>query len=230
MKLAERYASIDVLPRTIPVFPLNGVLLLPRANLPLNIFEPRYVQMFDDALSGPRLIGVAQPARQMSAGHESPQGKSVPLRQTGCVGRITAYQEVEDGRLIVQLVGVCRFSFVMENETPRLYRTITVDYTSFAPDLIAGAGADEVDREALLAALKRFIEARDLKADWTSIQRSENEQLVNALSVMCPYGPEEKQALLEAQDLKTRANLLIALAEMEIAAGERGGGSGTMLQ
>lgn len=230
MKLAERYPSIDGLARTIPVFPLNGVLLLPRANLPLNIFEPRYVQMIDDAISGSRLIGVAQPARQLSSGHESPQGKSVPLRQTGCVGRITAYQELEDGRLIVQLAGICRFSLVTENETPRLYRTITVDYGAFGHDLVAGEGADEVDREALLAALKRFTEARDLKADWTSIQRSENEQLVNALSVMCPYGPEEKQALLEAKDLKTRANLLIALAEMEIAAGERSGGSGTMLQ
>lgn len=230
MKLDERYPSIDVLARTIPVFPLNGVLLLPRANLPLNIFEPRYVQMIDDAISGARLIGVAQPARQLSSGQESPQGKSVPLRQTGCVGRITAYQELDDGRLIVQLAGICRFTVVTENETPRLYRTLTVDYAAFAHDLVPGEGADEVDRDALLAALKRFTEARDLKADWPSIQRSENEQLVNALSVMCPYGPEEKQALLEAKDLKTRANLLIALAEMEIAAGERGGGSGTMLQ
>jgi uncharacterized protein len=230
MKLAERYATVDALPRTIPVFPLNGVLMLPRANLPLNIFEPRYIQMFDDALSGTRLVGFAQPARQLSAEQESPQGKAVPLRATGGIGRITAFQEVDDGRLIVQLTGVCRFSLVMENETSRLYRTVTVDYTPFARDLLPGEGAGDVDREALLAALKRFLESRNMKADWPSIQRSENEQLVNALSVMSPYGPEEKQALLEAQDLKTRADLLIALAEMEIAAGERGGGSGTMLQ
>jgi uncharacterized protein len=222
MKLADRYPNVEVLPRTLPVFPLAGVLLLPRATLPLNIFEPRYLQLFDDALSGARLVGIIQPARQVVEGDESPQGKAVALRTVGCVGRMSAYQELDDGRLVVQLTGVARFTVTSENDTPRLYRSLTVDYTRFAEDTVVGHGADEVDRDGLLAGFKRFLEARDMKADWDSIRRAPNEQLVNALSIMSPYGPEEKQALLEAGDLKTRASLLVALAEMELAAGHRG--------
>jgi uncharacterized protein len=206
------------------------VLLLPRAVLPLNIFEPRYLQMFDDVLSGARLIAIVQPDRAVEdAQQESPQGQAVALRQTGCVGRLTAFQEADDGRMIVQLTGIARCTVVDEVVTPRLYRSIAVDYTPFARDLMAGDGASSVDRPALLTALKRFLDARDLKADWASIERSETEQLVNGLSIMSPYGPEEKQALLEAKDLATRASLLIALAEMELAAG-KGGASGTRLQ
>jgi uncharacterized protein len=229
MKLAERYPTIEALPRTLPVFPLMGCLLLPRATLPLNIFEPRYLQLFDDALSGPRLVGIIQPARAVSEDEESPQGKAIALRSVGCVGRISAYQELDDGRLVVQLTGVARFTAKAELDTPRLYRTLTVDYTRFAEDTVVGQGAEEVDRDGLLSGLKRFLEARDMKADWDSIRRAPSEQLVNALSIMSPYGPEEKQALLEAGDLKTRASLLVALAEMELAAGP-GGGPGTLLQ
>lgn len=225
----ERFQSVADLPRVIPVFPLGGAILLPRANLPLNIFEPRYLQMFDDALAGPRLIGIVQPART-HGDDESPNGKEVSLRKVGCVGRITAFQEQDDGRMIVSLHGLARFAPIEERPSDRLYRTFAVDYGAFARDFDAGRGMDAVDRTALLAALKKFLEARDLKADWGAIGKSNTETLVNALSLMSPFGAEEKQALLEAADLKSRADILVALAEMEAAQSSRGGGSGSTLQ
>jgi uncharacterized protein len=229
MRTSERYTSVSQLPGEIPVFPLGGAILLPRATLPLNIFEPRYLQMFDEAMSAARIIGIIQPARDAGE-QESPDGRVVPLRQIGCAGRVTAYQELDDGRLIVGLLGIIRFSVTTERSTAKPYRICAVDYAPYEGDLSAGQGADEVDRDKLLATLKKFLEARSLKADWPSIGRAANEQLVNSLSIMSPYGPEEKQALLEAADLKTRSELLVALAEMEIASAGRSGGSGSTLQ
>jgi Lon protease-like protein len=228
MKLTERYPSVDALPPELPVFPLRGAILLPRSSLPLNIFEPRYLQMFDDAVGSHRLVGIIQPARE-SGDSESPQGNAVPLRSVGCVGRITGYQEVDDGRLLISLTGIARFSVRQEVPSHRPYRLCAVNYQPFAKDLVAGAGEELVDRDALVAALKAYLETRNLKADWAAVTRSSNETLVNSLSIMSPYGPEEKQALLEAADLRTRADVLIALAEMEIASAGRGG-SGTTLQ
>jgi uncharacterized protein len=237
MKLTERYQRVDQLPATLPVFPLRGCILLPRAGLPLNIFEPRYLAMFDAALTGNRLIGIVQPARAKSAANddedeeaenESPQGSAVALRGVAGIGRIMAFQELEDGRLIVSLTGVARCRLGDELPDDKPYRTFRIHPEGFADDLAEGHGEETVPREALLSTLKRFLEARNLKADWASIGRSQNEQLVNSLAVMSPYGPEEKQALLEAVTLKDRADMLIALAEMELAA--RGGGSGSTLQ
>jgi uncharacterized protein len=229
MKLADRYPSIDRLPTMLPVFPLNGAILLPRANLPLNIFEPRYLEMVDAALSGARMVGIIQPARE-AGNRESPAGQSVPLRAVGCAGRIVAFQEQDDGRMIVSLAGVVRFRVASEAQVAKPYRMCHVAYSGFADDLTPDLGADAVDRDSLLAALKKFLEVRNLKADWKSISRSENETLVNSLAIMSPYGPEEKQALLEAADLKTRAEILVAFAEMEIASAGRGGSSGNTLQ
>ncbi len=229
MRASDRYTSTSSLPRVIPVFPLGGAILLPRATLPLNIFEPRYLQMFDEAMSGPRIVGIVQPAREAESS-ESPQGRVVPLRHVGCAGRVTAFQELDDGRLIVGLSGLIRFAITSELPSEKPYRACTVDYAAYAGDLTSGQGADDVDREKLLSTLKKFLDARSLKADWASIGRAANEQLVNSLSIMSPYGPEEKQALLEAADLKARSELLIALAEMEIAAAGRSGGSGSTLQ
>jgi uncharacterized protein len=200
-------------------------LLLPRASLPLNIFEPRYLKLFQDVLSGHRLVGMVQTERT-SGDAESPDGSAVPLCKVGCVGRVTAFQEVDDGRLIVSLTGIIRFDITRELQSVEPYRLCQMDYDRFARDLVAGSGEDEVDREGLLKTLKAFLEARELKADWAAIARSPNETLVNALAVMSPYGPEEKQALLESVDLKSRADILVALAEMELAAGSHGGGSG----
>ncbi len=237
MKVTERYRRIEDLPSTLPVFPLRGCVLLPRAGLPLNIFEPRYLAMFDAALTSNRLIGVVQPARSgpvaandddADSDAESPDDAAVQLRSVAGIGRIMAFQELEDGRLIVSLTGVSRCRLGKELMDGRPFRSFQVHCETFAGDLIEGHGEDVVPRDRLLATLKRFLEARNLKADWASIGRSGNEQLVNSLSVMSPYGPEEKQALLESGTLQARAEMLIALAEMELAAS--GGGTGSTLQ
>jgi hypothetical protein len=198
--------------------------------LPLNIFEPRYLAMLDDVISGARIIGIIQPASD-DVGKldvsESPAGKSAALRRIGCAGRVTSFQELDDGRLVITLTGISRFEVVDEANTTHAYRVMSVSYDRFAQDFSAGLGEEQIDREHLLRVLKSYLEQNRLKADWTSIQRSSSEFLINALSVMSPYGPEEKQALLEASDLRTRANVLIALAEMELASG---GDSGSTLQ
>lgn len=234
MKITERYKTVRDIPTVLPVFPLRGCILLPRASLPLNIFEPRYLDMLNDTIAGHRLVTIVQPQRTPPTGNdeeeprESPQGSTVPLRATGCIGRITAFQELDDGRFIVSLTGVSRCELAEEMADGKPYRRFHVSLERFAGDLQPGIGEQEVPRELLLATLKRFLEARQLRADWNSIGRSASEALVNSLSVMSPYGPEEKQALLEAATLKARADMLIALAEMELAAS--GGPSGSTLQ
>lgn len=227
MAVTDRYRRTDDLPRRLPLFPLRGVLLLPRVGLPLMIFEPRYLAMLEDAIGGERMIGIIQPAASAEA-VESPAGSEVELRRVGCAGRITAFQELEDGRYGVTLTGVCRFEAGHEVASSKPYRTATVSFDRFMQDLQAGAGEADVDRENLLRVLKTYIEVRRLQADWGAIQRAPNESLVNTLAIISPYGPEEKQALLEAADLKTRAEILVALAEMELAA--QGGSSGSTLQ
>jgi Lon protease-like protein len=209
---ADYRGPID-LPGTIPVFPLPGALLLPRGQMPLNIFEPRYLAMIDDALrDGHRLIGMIQP----DPAHSGPANKP-PLYQTGCVGRITQLAESGDGRYLLELTGVARFRIEEELTVLTAYRQCRVTYAPFADDFVARKGENEVDRKALLRALNDFMKANDLKADWEDIDKAPNEALVNALSMMSPYGAAEKQALLEAPDLKTRAELLVAITEIELA-------------
>ncbi len=228
MSLTQRYHKPQDLPPRIPVFPLRGAILLPRATLPLNVFEPRYLAMLDDVMAGNRVIGILQPVVAAdSDDQESPIDKSAHLRAVGCVGRVTSYQELDDGRLVITLTGVMRFECVGEAETDTPYRIMSVSYDRFASDLSEGLGEEMVDRENLLRVLRAYLDANGLKTDWSSIQRASNEFLINALSVMCPYGPEEKQALLEARDLKSRAEVLVALAEIELASN---GSSGTTLQ
>jgi Lon protease-like protein len=199
----------------IPVFPLSGALLLPRGQMPLNIFEPRYLMMIDDALrSGHRLIGMIQPDPAHPGTEERPN-----LYRVGCVGRLTQFSESGDGRYLIQLTGVARFLVLEELDVATPYRQCRVSYLRFADDFVGHKGEDEVDREALLQALSDFLKANDLKADWEGIQKAPNEALVNALAMMSPYGPAEKQALLEAPDLKTRAEILVAVTEIELAKG-----------
>jgi Lon protease-like protein len=205
------------------VFPLRGAILLPRATLPLNVFEPRYLAMVDDVMAGGRVIGIVQPS---GADEESPAGKAVDLRRVGCAGRVTTYQELNDGRLMITLTGLARFDIVDEAPIAKPYRVMGVSYDRFTSDLKEDLGADEVDRAKLMDALRRYLDDNRLKADWNVISRASSETLINALSVMSPYGPEEKQALLEAPDLKSRADVLVALAEMELAG--RGGTGGTL--
>jgi Lon protease-like protein len=201
------------LPAVIPIFPLPGALLLPRGQMPLNIFEPRYLEMIDDALaSRQRLIGMIQPDSAHPGDEDRPN-----LFRIGCVGRITQIAESGDGRYLLQLTGVARFKVEEELEVATAYRQCRVSYAPFADDFIARKGEDAVDRKTLLRALQDFLTANNLKADWEGIENAPNEALVNALAMMSPYGAAEKQALLEAPDLKTRAEILVAVTEIELA-------------
>jgi len=213
MPINADYRGPAELPEVIPVFPLPGALLLPRGQMPLNIFEQRYLAMVDDAFrDGHRLIGMIQPDAVHSDDDEHPS-----LFKVGCVGRITQLAESGDGRYILELTGVSRFRVLEELEVLTAYRQCKVDFFAFADDFTARMGEDEVDREALLAVLADFLKANNLKVDWEGVESAPNEALVNALAMMSPYGPAEKQAMLEALDLKTRAEILIAVTEMDLA-------------
>lgn len=213
MPMNPRYRSPADLPGVIPVFPLAGALLLPRGQLPLNIFEPRYLAMIDDALrDGHRLIGMIQPDGVTEAPKLKPN-----LFKVGCAGRITQLAESGDGRYIIELTGVSRFRVEEELTVNTDYRQCRVTYAPFTDDFVARKGEDAVDREALLRALTDFMTANNMTADWDDIKQAPTEALVNGLSMMSPYGAPEKQALLEAPDLKTRAELLVAITEIELA-------------
>jgi uncharacterized protein len=213
MPINIEYRGPADLPEVIPVFPLVGALLLPRGQMPLNIFEPRYLAMVDDSFrDGHRLIGMIQP----DVSHSPSEDKPVLFR-VGCVGRITQLAESGDGRYILELTGVARFKIVEELEVLTPYRQCKVDFFAFADDFTARKGEEEVNREGLLVALAEFLKANNLKVDWEGVESAPNEALVNALAMMSPYGPAEKQAMLEAPDLKTRAEILIAVTEMDLA-------------
>jgi Lon protease-like protein len=219
MPMNVAYHNPGDLADVIPVFPLAGALLLPRGQMPLNIFEPRYLAMIDDALrSGLRLIGMIQPDPAHPGTEERPG-----LYKIGCVGRITQVTETGDGRYLIELTGVVRFRVDEELRVSTPYRQCRVLYTPFIDDFTARKGEDDVDRAALLQALRDFLAANDLKADWEGIENAPNEALVNALAMMSPYPAAEKQALLEAPDLKTRAEILVAVTEIELAKKSTGG-------
>jgi hypothetical protein len=220
MPMNTAYRGPEALPDEIPVFPLPGALLLPRGQMPLNIFEPRYLAMIDDALkSGQRLIGMIQP----DPTHPGPDKDKPHLFRVGCVGKITQFAESGDGRYLIQLTGVARFRIEAELAVTTLYRRCKVTYQPFVGDFTARKGEDEVDRKALLRTLSEFLKANNLKADWQGIENAPNEALVNALAMMSPYDTAEKQALLEAPDLKTRAEILIAVTEIELAKSKTSG-------
>jgi len=219
MSINAIYKGPDDLPGVIAIFPLPGSLLLPRGQMPLNIFESRYLAMIDDVMrSGLRLIGMIQP----DPTHPGPDQAKPHLFRVGCAGRITQLAESGDGRYLIQLTGVARFRIEEELAVMTPYRQCRVTYQSFLADFTARKGEDEVDRKALLRTLADFLKANNLKADWDGIENAPNEALVNALAMMSPYGPAEKQALLEAPDLKTRAEILVAVTEIELARGKTG--------
>jgi uncharacterized protein len=197
----------DALPAVLPIFPLTGVLLLPRGRLPLNIFEPRYLAMTQDALKGERLIGMVQPSDPEA------RGSNPPVYPLGCAGRITAFSETEDGRYLITLTGVSRFR--IRDELPLLsgYRRVVADWQPFAGDLDTG-GEPAFDRGRLVRGLLGFFASRQISADWAAIEKAPGEHLVTSISMLCPFAPSEKQALLEAADLDARARLLTALIEM----------------
>jgi uncharacterized protein len=213
MPMNAVYRGPADLPEIIPVFPLPGALLLPRGQMPLNIFEPRYLELVDDSLrDGHRLIGMIQPDMAHPGSDAKPN-----LFKIGCVGRITQIAETGDGRYLLQLTGVTRFRVEQELTVATSYRQCRVTYSPFTDDFIARKGEEAVDRTALLKALSDFLKANNLKADWEGIENAPNEALVNALAMMSPYGAAEKQAMLEAPNLKTRAEILVAVTEIELA-------------
>ncbi len=219
MPMNAVYKGADDLPAVIAIFPLPGALLLPRGQMPLNIFEPRYLAMVDDVFrAGTRLIGMIQPDPH----HPGPDQSRPHLFHVGCVGRITQLAESGDGRYLIQLTGIARYRVEEELALGTPYRQCRVTYHPFLDDLVARKGEDEVDRKTLLRTLADFLKANNLKADWEGIENAPNEALVNALAMMSPYGAAEKQAMLEAPDLKTRAEILVAVTEIELAKGKTG--------
>lgn len=213
--------TYDQLPPTIPVFPLTGALLLPRGRLPLNIFEPRYLAMVKDALATDRMIGMIQPQGAVPnnglAGSAPPGGKGFgpPLFEIGCAGRITSFAETEDGRFLITLTGVCRFTVGEEIATTRGYRRVVPDWSPFAADLDEAEGA-VLDRDRLATGLKAYFKQNGISANWDAIAQTPDERLVHSLAMICPFEPGEKQALLEAPDLGSRAQMLLALIEMAV--------------
>ena len=210
--MPRHYHSFTDLPKSLPLFPLTGAVLLPRGALPLNIFEPRYLEMVEYALQGDRLIGMIQPTE-----HEDTTLKP-KLSQVGCAGKIIAFRETDDNRYLITLQGICRFRLNGEMDTATAWRAGFCDFAPFASDM-AQIGDEEFPRERLLAALKAYLNSRDMKADWDSVLTAPGEALINALAMMCPFDPAEKQALLEAQNFQDRASTLLALLEMGSEAG-----------
>ena len=206
------------LPNRFPVFPLRGAMLLPGGNLPLNIFEPRYLQMVRDAMQTDRVIGMIQPKGEGGEQRESPA-----LYRTGCVGRITNFSETGDGRFLITLTGVCRFDVAEELEVPTLYRQVVGDFARWRQDMQPPPPPAEL-KSSLTAVLKAYFDRHGIEADWGAIEGAPLTGLVTSLCMICPFEPEEKQALLEAADLDRQAKLLIALMQME-ALSEPGGSS-----
>ncbi len=202
--------TYEQLPRTIPVFPLPEVLLLPRGRLPLNIFEPRYLAMVEDALAADRMIGMIQPL-------ESGGGNgTLELYNTGCAGRICRFEETTDGRYLIALAGVCRFAVREELEPVSGYRRVAANWTEFRRDLDPATEAG-LDRGRLLSALRAYFGVHGIEADWEALHEAPDERLVTCLAMICPFGASEKQALLEAPDLPARTKVLTALVEMGAA-------------
>lgn len=201
------------LPQTIALFPLTSAILMPRGVLALNVFEPRYLNMVDDALGGERLIGMIQPA----IGED---GEAVPqLCDVGTVGRITSFNETEDGRYLITLTGVCRFDLEQELDGGTPYRQALVNYEPFADDFVAAPGRS-IDRDDLIASLKTYAALHGFQVDWDSVQGAPTETIINVAAQVCPFDSAAKQALLETITLEERANALIALLEWDAAAGD----------
>ena len=217
--LTRMFSSAD-LPQTIPVFPLPGALLLPRARLPLHIFEPRYLQMLDDTLkTRHRLIGMIQP-------RDVPGSNEVRFHAIGCAGRVTALSETEDGRYMITLSGISRFRVTEVREGFAPYIKCDVGWDDFDRDLGGTETEPDFDRERFLNLLGRYFKAQALSTDWDSLQEAEDELLINSLSMLCPFDPEDKQALLEAPSLATRRETLVTLIEFAL----RGGSGEEMMQ
>lgn len=209
--MAAAASRVD-LPEAVPVFPLPGVLLLPRAQLPLHIFEPRYRAMIRDVLESNGMLAMIQPldTPEGSPGPRDPLNP--PIYPVGCLGAVTAARRSEDGRYYINLTGICRFRIVRELPLKDGYRRVEVDYSEFEADRVEAS--DPIERDRLIAALSHYLSSNDLGADWSTVASLHSESLVNTLAMTCPFGPSEKQAILESRDLTHRAEVLTALLEM----------------
>jgi Lon protease-like protein len=205
----------DTLPQRFPIFPLRGALLLPGGNLPLNIFEPRYLQMTRDAMQTDGVIGMVQP-REGTGGEEPPA-----VYRTGCAGRITSFEETQDGRYLITLTGVGRFDVVEELVTVTPYRQVLASFESFPADLDP-APADAERRGSLMEAMRGYFERQRIEIDWNAVDQAPFDGLVTSLAMICPFAPSEKQALLEAHDQNARLDTLIALMRMHSFTADEG--------
>ncbi len=211
--MPKRPQSIGDLPRSVPLFPLSGALLLPFARRPLNVFEPRYIQMIDDMLRGDRLVGLIQPE---DTSVESPLGRA-PLQRIGCLGRLVNFEELADGRYFIMLEGICRFELASELVVMTPYRQGVIDASRFALDFEHGHGEAAVDRPRFLKMMRDYAEFGNFDLNWKEIEQTATADLVNFCCMVSPYGAAEKQLLLEAATLEQRAEALIAMAEYEMA-------------
>ena len=211
MTTPTEYRPNRKVPERLPLFPLPGALLLPGGQLPLNIFEPRYLRMVDDALGQARMIGMIQPrdASGLASGSSSPH-----LYSVGCAGRISSFSETDDGRYLINLTGVSRFRLANELHSDTPYRLGEIDIDAFRGDEAQDDSADLVDRERLEAAMRHYLDAEGLKTDWDAVSDAPTAALIASLAMGCPFAPNEKQALLEAENAAMRAECLIALMEM----------------
>ena len=204
----------------IPVFPLPGAMLLPHGRMPLNIFEPRYLALIEDALGAGRMFGMIQPDSL-----KTPVANGAATFKVGCLGRITSFAETEDGRIVLSLLGVIRFDVIEEAEQRRGYRRLRVDYTPYAEDLDLPIADIGLPRKALLVSLRGYFERQNVSADWETIGEMDDPTLLTALCMMCPFSPSEKQALLEAKSPVQRTQILQALLEFGMHGGEPEGGA-----
>lgn len=210
--MASFHPGVQDLPGDFPVFPLPGALLLPRGRLPLNIFEPRYIAMTEDALGAGRMFGMIQPDPTLPE-----TGNGLGLYRIGCLGRLTSFSETDDGRFLITLTGVIRFGVTEELPLRRGYRRVRGDFSAFHSDLDLSAHQVGVERDALLAALRSYFQRRNFEPNWEAIRKMPNDLLVITLSMVCPFEPVEKQALLEAGRDADRAAALLALLQMGAA-------------
>ena len=209
-------SSASPLPDILPIFPLAGVILLPRAKLPLNIFEPRYLIMIEEALATRgRMIGMVQPNIPAYLSEGGVEQESPPVYAIGCAGRISSFNETDDGRLMIALTGLSRFTIGHELALDKPYRRVAPDWSRFAGDLAPAAPA-VIDRARLLIVLKSYFRQHQIEADWEAVDATNDEPLISSLVMICPFAPNERQALLEAPDLTARAELMIALLEMAV--------------
>ncbi|MFC7292316.1 LON peptidase substrate-binding domain-containing protein [Hirschia litorea] len=207
------------LPSIVPIFPLDGAIVFPRGNLPLNVFEPRYLNMVDDAMYSHRVIAMIQPVPSDTSDADG-QSVNPPLLQTGCLGRINSYSETDDGRYLLNLRGLCRFTLIEEEASSRPYRTAKVSYENFADDMKPVSSKEpDIEREKLTKALKTYLSTNAIQTDWDAVADAPMETLINALASGCPFSTMEKQMLLEFPTLQQRGDALISLLQMDANGG-----------